>query len=378
MRWRLFMSAILVSAAASAVAGCGKRETPPLPFQQEKEKKAAAGKSDVVLADLDLADMKNNFGTLPVKYELKAADGKETASPITPEKVELGRMLYFDTRLSKNQQISCNSCHDLTKYGVDGTKFSKGHKGQLGGRNSPTVYNAGGHIAQFWDGRAATIEDQAKGPILNPVEMAMPDDKSVVAVLESIPGYEDAFKKAFPDDKEPITYDNLAKAIGAFERGLVTPSRFDKYLAGDKTALSDQERAGLTKFVQSGCTSCHSGSSLGGSSYQKLGLIKSYPNQKDLGRYEVTKKDEDKMVFRVPTLRNVAETGPWFHDGSFDRLEATVQAMAYHQLGKDLPEKDVADIVAFLKSLTGEIPQEYIKKPALPPNGEKTPAADPT
>jgi len=378
MRWRLFMSAFLVSAAATAFAGCGKRESPPLPFQAEKEKKGAAGKSDVVLADLDLADMKNNFGTLPVKYDLKVEGKEGSTSAITPEKVDLGRMLYFDTRLSKNQDLSCNSCHDLTRYGVDGTKFSKGHRGQLGGRNSPTVYNAGNHVAQFWDGRAGTLEDQAKGPILNPVEMAMKDEASVVEVLESIPGYEDAFKKAFPDDKEPITYDNLAKAIGAFERQLVTPSRFDKYLAGDKSALSDQERAGLTKFVQNGCTSCHSGASLGGSSYQRLGLIKAYPNQKDLGRYEVTKKDEDKMVFRVPTLRNVAETGPWFHDGSFDRLEATVQAMAFHQLGKDLPEKDVADIVAFLKSLTGEIPRDYIKMPALPPSGEKTPKPDPT
>jgi cytochrome c peroxidase len=378
MRWRLFMSAILVSATATAFAGCGRRESPPLPFQAEKEKKGGADKSAVLLADLDLADMKINFGTLPAKFDLRGKGANANTSLITPEKVALGRMLYFDTRLSKNQDLSCNSCHDLTKFGVDGTKFSKGHKGQFGGRNSPTVYNAGDHVAQFWDGRAGTIEDQAKGPILNPVEMAMKDEASVVAVLESIPGYEDAFKKAFPDDKEPISYDNLAKAIGAFERQLVTPSRFDKYLAGDKSALSDQERAGLTKFVQNGCTSCHSGPSLGGSTYQRLGLIKAFPNQKDLGRYDVTKKDEDKMVFRVPTLRNVAETGPWFHDGSFDRLEATVQAMAFHQLGKDLPEKDVADIVAFLTSLTGEIPVAYIQKPALPPNGEKTPKPDPT
>ena len=169
----------------------------------------------------------------------------------------------------------------------------------------------------------------------------------------------------------------MAKAIGAFERGLVTPSRFDKYVGGDKGALSDQERAGLTKFIQNGCTSCHSGVAVGGSSFQKLGLIKAYPNQKDLGRFEVTKKDEDKMVFRVPSLRNVAETGPWFHDGAFDRLEAAVQAMAYHQLGKELSDADARDIVAFLKSLTGEIPQEYIKKPELPVSGEDTPKADP-
>jgi cytochrome c peroxidase len=376
MRCRLFMTAILVSAAATAFAGCGKRETPPLPFQVEQEKHAASKDGAVMLASLELADMQNNFGTLPARYETKIGD--KLGNPITTEKVNLGRMLYYDNRLSKNQDLSCNSCHDLTKYGVDGTKFSKGHRGQLGGRNAPTVYNSGAFVAQFWDGRAGTLEDQAKGPILNPVEMAMKDEKSVVAVLETIPGYEDAFKKAFPDDKDPISYDNLAKAIGAFERQLVTPSAFDKYIAGDKTVLGDQERAGLTKFVQLGCTSCHSGSSVGGASFQRLGLVKAYPNQADLGRYAVTKKDEDKMVFRVPTLRNVAETGPWFHDGAFDRLEATVQAMAYHQLGKDLPERDVADIVAFLKSLTGEIPKEYIKKPVLPASGEKTPKADPT
>jgi len=323
MRWRLFLSLTLISAAALA-GGCGEREVTPLPFQQKK--KAAGSAAAVKQADLDLADMKNNFGTLPAKFEAKV--GETDTNPITPEKIALGRQLYYDARLSKNQDISCNSCHALDKFGVDGTKVSKGHKGQLGGRNAPTVYNAGGFVAQFWDGRAGTLEDQAKGPILNPGEMAMKDETTVVDLLKSIPGYEDGFGKAFPDDKEPISYDNMAKAIGAFERGLVTPSRFDKFLAGDKSALSDQERAGLTKFIQNGCTSCHSGAAIGGSSFQKLGLVKAYPNQKDLGRFEVTKKEEDRMVFRVPTLRNVAETGPWFHDGAFDRLEAAVQAMA--------------------------------------------------
>lgn len=366
------MSLVLLSAAAFAGSGCGQREATPLPFQKKKDAAASGEKKQ---ADLDLADLKNNFGTLPAKFEAKS--GETDTNPLTPEKIDLGRKLYYDTRLSKNQDISCNSCHLLDKFGVDGTKVSKGHKGQLGGRNAPSVYNAGAAVAQFWDGRAATLEDQAKGPILNPIEMAMKDEQSVVDLLSSIEGYKDAFAKAFPDDKEAITYDNMAKAIGAFERGLVTPSRFDKYLGGDKGALSDQERAGLTKFVEYGCTSCHSGPAVGGSSFQKLGLLKAYPNQKDLGRYEVTKKEEDKMVFRVPSLRNVAETGPWFHDGAFDRLEAAVQAMAYHQRGKEMPDADARDIVAFLKSLTGTIPQEYIKKPELPPSGEDTPKADP-
>jgi cytochrome c peroxidase len=373
MRLRLFLSLSLISAALLAGAtGCGEREATPLPFQQKK-KGANAKQAAAALADLDLADAKKTFGTLPAKFEAET-------NPITDAKVALGRMLYFETRLSKNQDLSCNSCHDLTKYGVDGTKVSKGHKGQLGGRNSPTVYNAGGYVAQFWDGRAATLEDQAKGPILNPVEMAMKDEQSVVDLLASMEGYEKAFEAAFPDvdEKERITYDNMAKAIGAFERGLVTPARFDKWLGGDKEALTAQEKTGLSKFAQYGCTTCHSGNAVGGSTFQKLGLVKPYPNQKDTGRFEVTKKEEDRMVFRVPSLRNVAETGPWFHDGAYDRLETAIQAMAYHQLGKEIPDQDAQDIAAFLKSLTGEIPQDYIKKPELPANGEKTPGPDPS
>lgn len=369
MRLRLFMSLVLVVSAAFAGSGCGQRETPPLPFQQKKKAEGAAAEA-AKLADLDLADLKNNFGVLPAKYE-------SDTNTLTTEKIALGRQLFYETRLSKNHDISCNSCHLLDKYGVDGTKVSKGHKGQLGGRNAPSVYNAGAFVAQFWDGRAMTLEDQAKGPILNPIEMGMQNEQTVVDTLASIEGYKDAFEKAFPDDKEPISYDNMAKAIGAFERQLVTPSRFDKYLGGDKGALTDQERTGLTKFIQNGCTSCHNGASVGGTSFQRLGLVKAYPNQKDLGRFEVTKKDEDKMVFRVPSLRNVAMTGPWFHDGAFDRLETAVQAMAYHQLGKELPDADARDIVAFLGSLTGTIPEEYIKKPELPPSGEDTPKPDP-
>ena len=365
------MSLSLISAALLAGGtGCGERKATPLPFQQ---KGAGVKQAAVALADLDMADAKKTFGTVPAKFETET-------NPITDTKVALGRMLFFDTRLSKNQDISCNSCHDLQKFGVDGTKVSKGHKGQLGGRNAPTVYNAGALASQFWDGRAATLEEQAKGPILNALEMAMKDEQSVVDLLSSIDGYVAAFDAAFPelDEKERITYDNMAKAIGAFERGLVMPSRFDKYLAGDKTVLSDQERAGLSKFAQNGCTTCHNGIGLGGSTFQKLGLVKPYPNQKDAGRYEVTKKDEDRMVFRVPSLRNVAETGPWFHDGAFDRLESAIQAMAYHQLGKELPDQDAKDIAAFLRTLTGEVPKDYIKKPELPVNGEKTPGPDPT
>lgn len=216
---------------------------------------------------------------------------KSESNPISDEKIELGRMLFYDKRLSKNQDISCNSCHLLDKFGVDGKQFSTGHKNQKGGRNAPTVYNAGLHIAQFWDGRAKDLEEQAKGPVLNPIEMAMPDEKYVLTVLKSISGYVEAFKKTFPDDADPVSYDNMAKAIGAFERKLVTPGRYDKFLAGDDDALTVEEKQGLQKFVQTGCIQCHMGPAVGGALFQKLGLIKPWPNLKDEGRYEATKNE---------------------------------------------------------------------------------------
>jgi cytochrome c peroxidase len=311
----------------------------------------------------------NAFKVLPTRFE-------DAKNPITSEKVELGRMLYFDTRLSKNQDVSCNSCHDLNKFGVDGKPFSTGHKKQLGGRNSPTVYNAGGHILQFWDGRAANLEEQAKGPILNPVEMAMPSAERVVETVKSIPGYVTAFQKAFPGEADPVTYDNLAKAIGAFERQLVTPSRFDKYLAGDENALSEAEKAGLEKFLGQGCQTCHNGPAIGGS-LQKLGLVVPFPS-KDQGRFDVTKNEADRMIFRVPTLRNVTKTGPWFHDGSVKELPTAVKLMAQHQFGKQLSDEDAKSIVTFLDSLTGELPKSYIAKPKLPASGPKTPKPDPS
>ncbi|WNG38945.1 cytochrome-c peroxidase [Archangium violaceum] len=311
----------------------------------------------------------NAFKALPARFE-------DPKNPITPEKVELGRMLYFDTRLSKNQDVSCNSCHDLNKFGVDGKPFSTGHKKQLGGRNSPTVYNSGGHLLQFWDGRAANLEEQAKGPILNPVEMAMPSAERVVETVKSIPGYVTAFQKAFPGEADPVTYDNLAKAIGAFERQLVTPSRFDKFLAGDDKALSEAEKTGLKKFLDQGCQTCHNGAAIGGS-LQKLGLVVPFQS-KDQGRFDLTKKEADRMIFRVPTLRNVAKTAPYFHDGSVKDLQTAVKLMAQHQFGKQISDDDAKSIVTFLDSLTGELPKSYIAKPKLPASGPKTPKPDPS
>lgn len=302
---------------------------------------------------------------------------------LTPEKIELGHQLYFDTRLSRGQELSCASCHDLNGYGIDtrpeaiekGRSF--GHRKQFGERNSPSTYNAALHIAQFWDGRAEDVEEQAKGPILNPVEMTMGDEKSVVAVLESIPGYAPLFEAAFPGAKPAITYDNMAEAIGAYERTLVTPGRFDKFLQGDTSALGPEELRGLAAFIDTGCIACHQGAAVGGGMYHKLGLIKPLPTR-DVGRAAVTKNDADKNFFKVPSLRNVAKTAPYFHDGSIKTLPEAVAIMAEYQTASGkLPEEKVKQIVTFLESLTGDLPTAKIGKPQLPPNGPKTPAGDP-
>ena len=295
----------------------------------------------------------------------------------TPAKLDLGRMLYYDTRFSRNQDISCNSCHMLDAYGVDNEPTSPGHKGTRGDRNSPTVYNAALHIAQFWDGRAADVEAQAKGPILNPVEMAMASDVAVVDILDSIPGYASAFAAAFPGEADPIRYDNMALAIGAFERNLMTPGRFDAFMGGDLEALSEQERRGLETFFNVGCNSCHNGPAVGGQLYRKLGFVFAYET-KDVGREKVTNDPADRHVFKVPSLRNVAKTGPWFHDGSITALEEVVRLMGYHQVGVTLEPAQIADIVAFLGALTGEIDPVYTAKPTLPESGPSTPAPDPS
>jgi cytochrome c peroxidase len=256
---------------------------------------------------------------------------------------------------------------------VDGQPVSDGHKGQKGTRNAPTVYNAAGHFVQFWDGRASDVEEQAKGPVMNPVEMAMSSDKAVVAVLKSMPEYVEAFKKAFPSEKDPVTFENTARAIGAFERRLMTPSRWDKFLNGDQAALSNAEKAGFNKFMEAGCQACHAGTYLGGEVYQKLGLVKPYPDTSDSGRQAVTKQESDRLVFKVPSLRNIDKTQPYFHTGKVATLEEAVKEMAEYQLGKQMKDDEIASIMTFLKTLTGEIPAEYIKPPQLPKSTVKTP-----
>jgi cytochrome c peroxidase len=306
------------------------------------------------------------FGRLPAT--MPASD-----DPATPARVALGRMLYYDARLSVDNTVSCNSCHLLNAYGVDHRPVSLGVRAQLGSRNAPTVFNAAGHVAQFWDGRAPTVEEQAKGPILNPVEMAMPASDAVIERLLGIAGYREAFTAAFPGQADPVTYDNVGKAIGAFERGLVTPSRWDAFLAGDTAALRPAEQEGLKRFVALGCPACHRGTYVGGETFQKAGLVEPWPEQNDLGRYAITHRPGDRLVFKVPSLRNVERTAPYFHNGYVPTLEEAVRRMARYQLGRELRDADVASVVTWLGSLTGSIGQDYITPPALPGTGETLP-----
>jgi cytochrome c peroxidase len=342
---RLQSFVLITSAAGLLLTGCAKKADEPVVVE----------KSKLVL-----------FKPLPELMPAKSG-------PPSEEMIALGRVLYYEKRLSKDQDHSCNSCHNLQTYGVDNKATSDGFKGQLGDRNSPTVYNAAGHFVQFWDGRAADVEEQAKGPVLNPVEMALPDAKSAESVLRSMPEYVDMFKKAFPEDRDPVTFDNMAKAIGAFERKLTTPSRWDKYLAGDESALTNDEKKGFLKFVEAGCQTCHAGTLVGGNLYQKLGAAKEFPDQSDPGRMKVTKAEADKMVFKVPSLRNIEKTGPYYHNGKVTSLEEATSMMAELQLGKTLKPEEVASIVTWMKSLTGEIPADYIKEPPMPKSTPKTP-----
>lgn len=268
----------------------------------------------------------------------------------------LGKKLYFEKRLSQNESQSCNTCHavDKGRAGVDNEPTSEGAFGKRGGRNSPTTLNAGFHFAQFWDGRAADLKEQAKGPVLNPVEMAMPSEAVVIERLKKDKDYPREFAVAFPGQDEPLTYDNVASAIAAFERTLITRDRLDDFMKGDDKALTAVEAKGLHTFLTLGCTACHNGALLGGKAYQKIGLIKPYANQNDIGRAMVTKDDADKFKFKVPSLRNVAATGPYFHDGSMVSLEETVRTMASLQLGLELSKQQEQELVNFLQCLTGK------------------------
>jgi len=273
----------------------------------------------------------------------------------TAEKIALGEKLYFETALSVNGTQSCNTCHRLDEKlgGVDNKRFSDGAiEGAIGDRNSPTVWNAGFHIAQFWDGRAADLKEQAKGPILNPVEMAIPDEATAVKNIKDA-GYSDEFAKVF-GKKDAVTYDNIAEAIAAFERTLISKDRFDDFLKGDNNALTAEELTGLNDFVSSGCIACHTGPLLGGNMYQKMGLVKPYPNTEDTGRFQETNNPADKFMFKVPSLRIISQTAPYFHDGAAETLEDAIYQMGVYQLGRELDDDKVASIATFLKSLDNQ------------------------
>lgn len=302
---------------------------------------------------------------------LKAVKGND----VTPAKIELGQKLFFDPRLSKSQLISCASCHNLSLGGADTGSTSVGHGWQKGPRRAPTVLNAVFNSAQFWDGRAEDLKAQAKGPIQAAVEMSN-TPAAVEATLRSMPGYVKDFDAAFPHEAQPVTFDNMAKAIEAFEATLVTPgARFDKFLAGDDAALNDSEKKGLRLFLDKGCASCHSGPNIGGAAYFSFGVAKA-PSEElrpiaDKGRSAVTKSASDDFVFRAAPLRNVALRAPYFHTGKVWSLDEAVNLMAVHQLGTTLSPEETREIVAFLGSLNGEAPK--VAYPTLPPRASETP-----
>ena len=311
---------------------------------------------------------------------LALTPGNEPIQPIEavevadPAKVELGKQLFFDPRLSRSGFISCNSCHNLSMGGSDNLTSSIGHNWQQGPINSPTVLNSSLNLAQFWDGRAADLKAQAGGPIANPGEMGFTHTLAV-SMLQTIPGYVAEFKKAF--GSETVDIEKVTKAIAAFEETLVTPnSRFDKYLKGNKKAITKDELAGYQLFKDAGCVACHNGPAVGGNSFQKMGLVEAYKASSPAeGRSAVTGKDADRFNFKVPTLRNVEMTYPYFHDGAANTLPEAVDTMARIQLGKKFTPEENAKVVAFLKTLTGDQPN--FKMPILPPSSDATPRPTP-
>ena len=292
-------------------------------------------------------------------------------NPVTPAKAELGKMLFYETRTSADGTFSCVRCHPFSLYGADGLRTSMGRDGKPGPRNAPTVLNAAGQISAHWVGNRKNVEDQAGQSLTAPASPMMPPSDAAVKKLREIAGYGPYFQKAFPGEKNPVSAENFGKAVGAFERTLVTPSPFDALLDGNPAALTGAQKTGLTKFIGTGCVQCHSGTYVGGGMYEKFGVLEPYWTYTksapiDEGRITVTKNADDKYVFKVPGLRNVEMTPPYFHDGSVDRLTEAVRIMAKIQLGITLADNDISDIVNFLRSLTGRIPEDALRVPVLP------------
>lgn len=305
-------------------------------------------------------DYKNLLSEATRIFSPLPANDYVSFNELTNDKVFLGKLLFEEKRLSKDNTISCASCHDLENFGADTEAVSKGVDGKTGTRNAPTVFNSSLHIAQFWDGRAKTVEEQAGMPILNPVEMAMESEQAVVDKISAIKEYQVLFKKAYPNQTNPISFDNLTKAIGAFERTLLMPSKFDEYLKGDQQALSKEEKKGLFIFMSRGCITCHEGPLVGASKIRNFGsdVTPYWEHTKskviDKGVFLLTNKEVDLYAFKVPSLRNVAKTAPYFHDGSVAELEDAIRIMGKVQLDKDLEASDIKSIKAFLETLTSD------------------------
>ncbi len=336
---------ILASFTLLAMVSCNSKSN----------KKAATISAEEMAAYKQAAGM---FAVLPT-------EAPNPANPLTKEKIALGKALYYDVRLSKDKTQSCNTCHNIATYGVDNEPTSKGDNGGRGTRNSPTVFNAALHSAQFWDGRNKDVEEQAGGPILNPVEMAIPDEAFVLDRLKEVDVYKKMFSDAYPNDKDPFTFKNLTWAIAAFERTLLTPSKFDTFLAGNDKALSAAELKGMKTFVDMGCTTCHSGALLGGTLFMKFGLTVNYWDLThsavvDSGKYVETHNLADMYVFKSMPMRNIEKTAPYFHDGSVADLGEAIKIMGKAELNRDLTDKQVADIEVFLKTLTGNIPKNAL------------------
>ena len=370
---------VLALAVSAALTACGEKTAQTTETTQAASAASAAdaaASTAAVSAPQNSADVSDEdkalleraqatFKPLPDLAEM------QKVRPFTEEQVKLGQQLWYENRLSKGNTVSCNSCHNLATAGVDNMPTSAGHKSQFGARNSPTALNAALLGSQFWDGRAADVEEQAGGPLLNPVEMANATEADAAAKIAGIPEYQEKFKAAFPEDGA-VSFKNITAALGAFERTLLTPTRWDDYLKGNVSALSEQERKGVRAFMDNGCMSCHSGVNLGGTMFQKFGLVdgpywKHIDDPKhDKGRADVTKKAEDEFFFRVPGLRNVERTYPYFHNGSVWELDKAVNIMAKAQLGKTLAPEDTENIVAFLKALSGNVPESARTMPELP------------
>ncbi len=320
-----------------------------------------------------LARARQQFEAIP------SAPPELPGNPATPAKILLGKMLFFEPRLSASHVISCNSCHNLGLGGADAEPTSIGHRWQHGGRNAPTVMNAVFNKAQFWDGRAKDLEQQAGGPIANPIEMGSPETH-VAEQLKGIPGYREYFANAFPSEADPITLANVQKAIAVFEATLITPNApFDKFLEGNAEAISAEQKAGLALFMDKGCSSCHNGINIGGGMYAPFGVLEKpgaeFLPAEDKGRFMVTKTPSDEYVFKVPTLRNIELTAPYFHTGQAWDLRQAVAVMGTSQLGAQLSDDEVTKITVFLNSLTGEMPA--VSYPILPPSVGSTPRPQP-